>query len=69
MEVLLVEDSNSDIRLITEAIKDSQIIEKCHIVKDGEEAMHFLNKQDAYSKATSPDMILLDLNLPKKKWL
>ncbi len=69
MQVLLVEDSNSDIRLITEAIKDGKIIDKCHIVKDGEEAMQFLNKQNGYSNAPSPDMILLDLNLPKKNGL
>ncbi len=66
MEILLIEDNPADVRLITEAIQDSKIIRKCHIAQDGEQAMNFLNKHDTYSKAPTPDVILLDLNLPKK---
>ncbi len=66
MEILLVEDNPADVRLITEAIQDSKLIRKCHIAQDGEQAMNFLHKRDSYSKAPTPDVILLDLNLPKK---
>lgn len=66
MEVLLVEDNSADIRLITEALKDSKIIKKCHVVKDGIEALQFLKKEGEFANAPIPDVILLDLILPKK---
>lgn len=66
MEILLVEDNLADVRLITEVIRDSKIIKKCHVVKDGLEALQFLHKEGEFEKAPVPDVILLDLNLPKK---
>lgn len=66
MEILIVEDNPADILLIKEAIKISTIIRKCHIVKDGEEALRFLNREGEFSTANPPDVIILDLNLPKK---
>ena len=66
IEILLVEDSPGDARLTKEALKESKLYNKLVIVGDGEEAMQFLRKKGKYSEATKPDMILLDLNLPKK---
>lgn len=66
IEILLVEDSPADIRLTQEALKDGKIINNLHVVKDGVEAEAFLEQRDEYVTAPRPDMILLDLNLPKK---
>lgn len=66
MEILLVEDNPGDVRLITEAIKKSKIIRKCHVVNDGEEALVFLKNSENHHSVPRPDVILLDLNLPKK---
>jgi chemotaxis family two-component system response regulator Rcp1 len=66
LEILLVEDNNADVLLLTEALKESTIIKKYYVVKDGEEALKFLNRTDEYSKTRIPDVILLDLKLPKK---
>ena len=66
IDILLVEDSEGDARLSMEAMRDSKIRNKMHHVVDGEEAMAFLRKEGKYSKAPRPDLILLDLNLPKK---
>jgi chemotaxis family two-component system response regulator Rcp1 len=66
IDILLVEDSEGDARLSLEAMRDSKIRNKMHHVVDGEEAMAFLRKEGKYSKAPRPDLILLDLNLPKK---
>jgi len=65
MEILLVEDNPADVRLITEVIRDSKIIKECHVVKDGAEALQFLHREGEFEKAPIPDVILLDLNLPK----
>ena len=65
MEVLLVEDNLGDVRLITEAFKDSKIIKKCHVVKDGIEAFQFLKREGDFSNSPRPDVIILDLNLPR----
>jgi CheY-like chemotaxis protein len=65
-EILLVEDSPGDIRLTTEALKESRIINNLHIVTDGVEAMDFLMKRGVYANVPVPDLVLLDLNLPKK---
>lgn len=65
-EILLVEDSPSDIRLTQEALKDSKLINNLHVVEDGVEAMDFLCQRPPYAHAPRPDLILLDLNLPKK---
>ncbi|KKN34427.1 hypothetical protein LCGC14_0793750 [marine sediment metagenome] len=66
VEILLVEDSPGDIRLTQEALKDSKISNNLHVVMDGEEALAFLKKEGRFSEKPRPDLILLDLNLPKK---
>jgi two-component system response regulator len=66
IEVLLVEDSPGDIRLTQEAFKDSNLHINLHVVSDGAEAMAFLARAAAYADVPRPDLILLDLNLPKK---
>ncbi len=66
VDILLVEDNEGDARLAIEAMRDSKIRNKLHHVSDGEEAMAFLRKEGKYEKAPRPDLVLLDLNLPKK---
>ena len=66
VEILLVEDNPGDIRLTIEALKESKIINNLNIVYDGTEAIEFLTKQGKYKDKSRPDLILLDLNLPKK---
>jgi two-component system, chemotaxis family, response regulator Rcp1 len=64
VHILLVEDNEGDIILTTEAFKDMQLENKISIVRDGEEALQFLRKQDSYADATTPQLILMDINLP-----
>ncbi len=64
--ILLVEDSPGDIRLIKESLNEGKLRYELHVVMDGEEAMDFLRRQGKYSEALRPDLILLDLNLPRK---
>ncbi|MFX1279169.1 MAG: response regulator [Promethearchaeota archaeon] len=64
--LLLVEDNAADIRLINEVIQEIKIVRKLYVVRDGVEAIDFLKKRGKFSNATSPDIILLDLNLPKR---
>ena len=66
IEVLLVEDSPGDIRLTREALKDAKVHINLHVAMDGTEAMAFLLCQGEHANAPRPDLILLDLNLPKK---
>jgi two-component system, chemotaxis family, response regulator Rcp1 len=66
MEVLLVEDSAGDVRLTREALKDAKVHVHLQVVSDGIEAMAFLNREGQHVQAPRPDLILLDLNLPKK---
>lgn len=66
VEILLVEDNPGDVRLTQEALKETKLVNKLHVVGDGEEAMAFLRKQNKHASAQRPDLILLDLNLPKK---
>ncbi len=66
VEILLVEDSPSDADLTEEALSDGKVLNHLHWVEDGVEALAFLRRQGKYSKAPRPDLILLDLNLPKK---
>ena len=66
IDILLVEDNPGDIRLTREAFKDGKIKNILNVVMDGEEAIHYLKKSDKYKDAKTPDLILLDLNLPKK---
>jgi two-component system, chemotaxis family, response regulator Rcp1 len=65
-EILLVEDSLGAVRLMEEALKESQEPIHLSVVRDGQEAMGFLRQQGDYANAVRPDLILLDLNLPKK---
>ena len=66
IEVLLVEDSLGDIRLTREAFKDARVYINLQVATDGEQAMSILRREGEYKDALRPDLILLDLNLPKK---
>ena len=66
IEILLVEDNPGDARLAVEALKDSKIHNNLYHVKDGVEAMDFLRQRGEYAGMPVPDLILLDLNLPRK---
>jgi CheY-like chemotaxis protein len=65
IHILLVEDNEGDILLTTEALNEGKIINSISVVKDGNEAIHFLEKSHKYAQAQTPDLILLDINLPK----
>jgi two-component system, chemotaxis family, response regulator Rcp1 len=65
IEVLLVEDNPGDVRLTREAFLEANRTINLHVVADGVEAMAFLRRQDSHAGAPRPDLILLDLNLPK----
>jgi chemotaxis family two-component system response regulator Rcp1 len=65
LEILLVEDSPGDVRLTKEALRDSNISLHLHVAFDGVEAMAFLRQEGLHAHAPRPDLILLDLNLPK----
>ena len=64
-EVLLVEDNPGDVRLTQEALKDEAAINNIMVVEDGEQALAFLRREGEHGDARRPDLILLDLNLPK----
>jgi CheY-like chemotaxis protein len=66
VEILLVEDNPGDERLTREALKEGKVYSNLHWVKDGVEAMEFLRRQGKHAGSPRPDIILLDLNLPKK---
>jgi len=66
IEILLVEDNPGDERLTREALKEGKVYHKLHWAKDGVEAMDFLYRRGKWNDAPRPDIILLDLNLPKK---
>jgi CheY-like chemotaxis protein len=66
IEILLIEDNPGDVRLTVEALKDSKVDNRLSVARDGVEAMAFLGQQGPYADAPRPDLILLDLNLPKK---
>jgi len=66
VEILLVEDNEGDARLAIEALKDAKVRNRVSWVKDGVEALRFLHREGAHAKAPRPDVILLDLNLPRK---
>src|SRR5215470_15720375 len=66
VEILMVEDNPGDVGLAEEALKESKISNNLHVVEDGVAAMQFLRRQGKYAEAARPDLILLDLNLPKK---
>ena len=66
IEILLVEDSPSDTDLTVEALKDFKVRNHVNVVEDGVQAMQFLRRQGPYAQAPRPDLIMLDLNLPRK---
>jgi CheY-like chemotaxis protein len=66
INILLVEDNPADARLIKEVFKDTKTKNRLYVVKDGVEAMAFLNQELEYTDIPRPDVILLDLNLPRK---
>jgi CheY-like chemotaxis protein len=66
IEVLLVEDDHGDVVLITEAFEHNKVNNRLNVVADGVEALQFLRREDPYEDASEPDLILLDLNLPRK---
>jgi CheY-like chemotaxis protein len=66
IEILLVEDNPGDARLTLEAMREAKVRNRIHVVEDGVEAMEFLRRQGRFGDAPRPDLILLDLNLPKK---
>lgn len=66
IEILLVEDNPGDVRLTREALRDSKIRNNLSVVEDGVDALAYLRQEGQYQNATRPDIILLDLNLPRK---
>ena len=66
IEILLVEDNPGDVRLTQEALKEGKVYNNLHWAKDGVEALEFLQREGRFADAPRPDIILLDLNLPKK---
>lgn len=69
VEILLVEDSEPDILLTQEAFEDASVKNRLHVARDGEEALNFLKRQGTYHTAPRPDVILLDINMPRKNGL
>ena len=66
IEILLVEDNAGDVRLTIESLKEAKVSNKLSVARDGVEAMEFLQQKGVYKDAARPDLILLDLNLPRK---
>ena len=66
IEILLVEDSPTDVLLAQEALEQGKVLNNLHVVSDGVEALSFLRREGAFGDAVVPDLILLDLNLPRK---
>jgi CheY-like chemotaxis protein len=66
LQVLLVEDNEGDVRLIKEAFSESKIDKNFSVARDGEDALNFLYRRGKYNDTVRPDIILLDINLPKK---
>ncbi len=66
IEILLVEDNPGDVRLTIEALKEGKVLNNLNVVEDGVEAINYLRKVGKYADKLRPDLILLDLNLPKK---
>ena len=66
IEILLVEDNPGDVRLTVEVLKEGKMLNRLSVVHDGVEALAFLRREGQYANAVRPDLIMLDLNLPKK---
>lgn len=65
VQILLVEDNPGDVRLTVEALRGARVANQLHVVSDGEDAIHFLRRRGQYADAVRPDIVLLDLNLPR----
>jgi len=65
LEILLVDDNPGDVRLTQETLKESKVLNNLHVVRDGEEALDFLFRKGEFREKPTPDIIFLDLNLPK----
>jgi CheY-like chemotaxis protein len=66
IEILLVEDNAADVRLTREAFDDAKVLNNLNVVGDGVEAMAYMRREGKYGNATRPDLVLLDLNMPRK---
>ncbi|HUR63050.1 MAG TPA: response regulator [Candidatus Thermoplasmatota archaeon] len=66
IEILLVDDNPADIRIMQEALRDARVANRLHAARDGVECMAFLRREGAFKDAPRPDLILLDLNMPRK---
>lgn len=66
IEILLIEDNPGDVRLTIEGLKEAKVYNNLHVARDGIEALSFLRREGPHSDAPRPDLILLDLNLPRK---
>lgn len=66
IEILLVEDDDDDVRLTTKAFQKDRILNRVHRVEDGVQALEFLRREGDFADAVTPDLILLDLNMPRK---
>ncbi|UVT17849.1 MAG: response regulator [Nitrospira sp.] len=66
IEILLVEDNIGDVRLTKEALSEAKVPNRLHVAHDGVAALQFLRKEQPYTESPQPDLVLLDLNLPKK---
>lgn len=66
VDILLVEDNPADVRLTREALREGKVRNNLHVMQDGQEALDFLFQKGRYTQAPRPDIVLLDLNLPKK---
>jgi chemotaxis family two-component system response regulator Rcp1 len=65
IEILLVEDNPADVRLTQEALRESKLSNRMHAVGDGEQALRFLRREGEHAESPRPDLVLLDLNLPR----
>ncbi len=66
VDILLVEDNPGDVRLTKEALKDAKVLNEIYVARDGVEAMQFVHREGSFANVPMPDLILLDLNLPRK---
>lgn len=66
IEILLVEDNQGDVRLVREALQEEKVLNRLHAVSDGVKALAFLRQEGVFAHMPRPDLILLDLNLPRK---
>jgi two-component system, chemotaxis family, response regulator Rcp1 len=69
IHILLVEDNPADVNMMQETLEESDVAATLHVVSDGEEAMAFLNREGKFAAAPRPDLVLLDIGLPKKNGL